>query len=335
MPFRLSNSSKLNKVGAITLVTAGDDQIQICATTVPLSATVVGDVFGHTFLWEQIEGSPVVIDDPSAITTFYTVAGTGDKAFRFYIDKGTSLEQFDDIIVYDTPISDFESFSVSPNVSNTKQLDPIPVNVDDINGSVVASMPPPSTDFGEETPVTTFTLTWTHPNGYHDDWIVQYNIEENSIVTNNIPSAPLSPVATGDTPAGPPADPLTYEGGALTTYRIITNYDIWGAQFVRPSEPKDFSGLEVPPTVGINDSFTSFSVAPTQTTSIVRFTTEVQQINDNFDTFSVSTSLTTTVVRYTPTVEEANDQFETFSVYDGQTNTIFRADPSGIGGGGG
>lgn len=335
MPFRISNSIKLNKVGVITLVTAGDDQIEICATTVNLSATVIGDTFGHTFLWEQISGSPVTIDDPTAISTFYTVSGTGDKEFRFTIDNNTSSEQSDELTVFDTPISNFEGFSVGTPADNDQTLDPIPVNFDDINGNVVASMPPPSSDFGEETPTTTFILTWSHPGGIHDPWITQYNVEENAVIVDNKPTTPLAPVATGVTPLGPPTDTLQYDGGALTTYRIITNYNIWGAEFIRPSEPKDFSGLEVPPVKGINDSFNSFSVGLNRSFTITRFTTEVEEADDQFETFSVAPQRTTNITRFVPTFKEEDDQVETFSVAPQRTNIIIRFDPSGVGGGGG
>jgi len=69
-----------------------------------LEATVVGDLTGHTFIWEQIDGVAVTFNTPlDQFAINYTTANFQDKTFRFTIDKGTGIEQFDEVIMFSTP----------------------------------------------------------------------------------------------------------------------------------------------------------------------------------------------------------------------------------------
>lgn len=340
MPFQNASSNFRNVIGVITLITAGEDQIQICASTVDLIATVVGDPTGHVFLWEQIEGSAVVIDDPSVVSTFYTVAGTGDKKFRFWIDKGTASEQFDDITVYDTPINDIESAGFPQQQSITISLDPPPVDCDDIIGTVQAVAPPIAGDHGDQPASTLFTLEWINPVTHLDQFIIQHQVEENTVNVQNTPSTPLDAVATGVAGNGPPpTEPYTYFGGALTTYQIKTLYNIWGKEITAESCIKDFSSLEVPPALAVDDAFDgSVASFPTrQSVSIVRFSTELIQVpNQDIESVSFPTQQSVTTVRFTPTALEVPDQdIESAGFPQMQAASITRFDPSGIGGGGG
>ena len=104
MPFQVSFSAKSTPKGLIDFFTAGPDQIVVCDTTVFMEATVVGDFTGHTFLWEQTDGDPVTWNTPlNQFAVNYTTANFQDKTFRFYIDKGTGNEQYDEIIMFSTP----------------------------------------------------------------------------------------------------------------------------------------------------------------------------------------------------------------------------------------
>lgn len=107
MPFQVIFSTYQQPQGIITFFTAGEDQIITCATNVTLEATVLGDITGHTFLWEQLTGDPVnwLTPQDQFVVQFEQI-NTDDKSFRFWIDKGTPFEQFDDVWTYNTPISE-------------------------------------------------------------------------------------------------------------------------------------------------------------------------------------------------------------------------------------
>ena len=104
MPFQVSFSAKTTPKGVITSFTAGDDQVVVCDTTVNLEATVIGDLTGHTIIWEQVSGVAVTFITPlDQLAISYTTANFQDKIFRFTIDKGTGIEQFDDVVMNSTP----------------------------------------------------------------------------------------------------------------------------------------------------------------------------------------------------------------------------------------
>ncbi len=64
--------------------------IATCQSVITLSVTLTGDIRGHTFLWEQLSGTPVTfdtpVDQPSVVFQQTTIAD--DKQFVFWIDKG-------------------------------------------------------------------------------------------------------------------------------------------------------------------------------------------------------------------------------------------------------
>jgi len=104
VPFQVSFSSKSTPKGIISSFTAGEDQVVVCDTTVFLEATVVGDLTGHTIIWEQLSGDPVTFNTPlDQFAINYTTGNFQDKVFRFTIDKGTGSEQFDDVNMFSTP----------------------------------------------------------------------------------------------------------------------------------------------------------------------------------------------------------------------------------------
>lgn len=342
MPFQNSASSKVQRIGSVTLITAGEDQIQICVSTVTLSATVVGDPTGNTFSWVQISGSPVVIDDPTAITTFYTVAGTGDKTFRFYINQGTASEQFDDVTIFDTPISDQPSASLPSTQRLDLGFELPPVACDDILGTVEAISPPIIGDHADQPAATQLTLTFTNPVSDFNEFILQHQLFENGINVINFETSPLLPTATGVPGNGPPAgSPYTYTAGALTTYQVFTDYNQWGREETAASCVKDFSTLDVPPAIAVDDAIdgTAASFPTNRRLTQVRFSTEVVDVtpDDEVPTASLPTNKRVTVVRFSTEVVDVtpDDEVAAASLPTNRANAITRFDPSGIGGGGG
>lgn len=110
----------------VVLVTAGDDQQQVCASTIYLSASIIGNVTGHTFLWEQISGSAITLIQNSTTTAYYIVdINPTDKVFRFWIDKGKYNEQYQDITVYSTPSSFLNTQLTNSINSNTTLINTI------------------------------------------------------------------------------------------------------------------------------------------------------------------------------------------------------------------
>ena len=104
MPFQVSFSTKSTPKGIINSFSAGPDQVVVCDTTVFLEAVVDGDLDGHTIIWEQVSGDPVIFNTPlNQFAINYTTANFQDKTFRFTIDKGTGIEQFDEVIMFSTP----------------------------------------------------------------------------------------------------------------------------------------------------------------------------------------------------------------------------------------
>jgi hypothetical protein len=65
-------------------------QLVICESTITLSVDLVGDIRGHTFLWQQLSGSPITFETPANATSvvFQQTAIADDKTFVFWIDYG-------------------------------------------------------------------------------------------------------------------------------------------------------------------------------------------------------------------------------------------------------
>lgn len=110
----------------VVLVTAGDDQQQVCASTIYLSASIIGNTTGHTFLWEQISGSAITLIQNTTTTAYYIVdINPTDKVFRFWVDKGKYNEQYQDITVYSSPSSFLNTQLINSINSNTTLINTI------------------------------------------------------------------------------------------------------------------------------------------------------------------------------------------------------------------
>ena len=106
MAFQVIFSQRVTPSGVISQFDAGADKVAVCDLDVTLTATIVGDANGHTFFWEQLSGSPIIITSAQNELTFsYTQDTFDDKSFRFYIDRNSAQEKFDDVVVFGSPTS--------------------------------------------------------------------------------------------------------------------------------------------------------------------------------------------------------------------------------------
>lgn len=167
MPFQISLICSSKQAGVINSFDAGDSQFATCALSVTLSATVNGDVRGHALLWEQISGDAqiVFVTPTNQLTVTYNVIGLGsaDRTFRFYIDKGTSQEQYDDVIVWGTPTEvDTQRLNIFPSPTS---IDSSCRNISCGSIQMYYSFPAP-TESGSyaNNPITGFVLHWTAPS---------------------------------------------------------------------------------------------------------------------------------------------------------------------------
>lgn len=116
----------------INYLDAGPDQYAVCSTSITLTATVYGNLVGHTLLWEQISGNTlgVTIGGPTnTLSLSYTNAvppGTfSDKTWRLWIDKGSVNEMYSDVVVYGTPTDQvYESYNVNAKDSHYLSIGP-------------------------------------------------------------------------------------------------------------------------------------------------------------------------------------------------------------------
>ena len=113
--------------GTITLNSAGEEQLAICAPIVYLTADVSGDLTNVPTEWVQISGTPTVTLENVDKTNSFYVTGTNvgsDKVFRFYVYRNTQLEQYKDVIVRTTP-SDTLTQTNHGKIQNDAPIDPM------------------------------------------------------------------------------------------------------------------------------------------------------------------------------------------------------------------
>jgi hypothetical protein len=90
----------------LTLVesfSAGGRQIILCDTIVTLNGSVDAPEGTYTFEWEQIDGTPVILEDADTLSPWFVNPNIGDFVFRLWINRYTSAEMFDDVTVYRQP----------------------------------------------------------------------------------------------------------------------------------------------------------------------------------------------------------------------------------------
>jgi hypothetical protein len=138
MPFQVVYSTYKNVAGVVFSISAGPDVQVGCATEVTLTASFVGDDTGHRFEWEQIEGTPVTWITPTdQLTVTFTVGTYDNKKFRFWMDKGSFSQLFDDVNVWSSPVSEFSC--------ETIPVRPSPASVTDATGSMRLTLNLPTT----------------------------------------------------------------------------------------------------------------------------------------------------------------------------------------------
>ena len=105
--------------------TAGQDQNVLCAVIVQLQANIIqGDLDSHSFEWEQIEGTPVALNDADTLSPWFINPNTTDLIFRFWIDRGTPFEKFSDVNIFrELASSATGSITISGNASSQAVLE--------------------------------------------------------------------------------------------------------------------------------------------------------------------------------------------------------------------
>lgn len=90
-----------------------------CDDIITLHATLIGDLTNHTFLWEQVSGTPVIwLEDQDQQTVMFQQPAVRDnKVFRFTLDKGTYIAKFRDILVTAIPTELVKTTVISSGLS--------------------------------------------------------------------------------------------------------------------------------------------------------------------------------------------------------------------------
>jgi len=95
MPFQVSLCAAVNQILAVGILLR-PDVTSPCLVSLDLIATVTsGHSQGHTFLWELHSGTQVVFTTPvDQLIATCTLVDNLDRVFYFWVDKGTSKQQF-------------------------------------------------------------------------------------------------------------------------------------------------------------------------------------------------------------------------------------------------
>jgi hypothetical protein len=106
MPFISINIIQTETNVPFISFSAGGDQNILCSAIVQLDAVIlVGDINNHTFEWEQIDGTPVTLNDADTLSPWFINPNTTDFIFRLWIDRYTPVEKFSDINIFRNPTS--------------------------------------------------------------------------------------------------------------------------------------------------------------------------------------------------------------------------------------
>ena len=196
MPFQVVFSQKAIPAGIIQAIDAGDDTVAVCDINFTLTAKIIGDPQGHTVSWQQISGTPVTFTTPTdQLSITYSQTTFDDKAFRFYVDRGTAFEIYDDVIVYGSPTDNVTmSFGGTPKHINFNSTES--VKGDSNNLRLVTNFPLGNYDSKSEYnlySVDNAAIYWNTPNTEHT--ILGYIVKEMDITTgvwNDVASLPPS-----------------------------------------------------------------------------------------------------------------------------------------------
>jgi hypothetical protein len=211
-------------------------QLVSCTDIITLNAIIITNYPGHTYLWEQISGPPVIWLEPQNQTTvtFQKPSTDEDLVFRFWADRYTRKQQFKDMIVA-TVARDNVTYSLISKSSG---------GVDDsLAGASNGQFIPTLSAYGTvvvDNPQK--ILTWTNPvSGLY------YEYTKTEVYLNNYGS--LTFLASFPYPISQYSNTGGLHPNTNSVYLLRTYYYIYGQNFrgevneyvdvAAPSEPVD------------------------------------------------------------------------------------------------
>ena len=314
MPIQVVSTYKKIPPPPVDLVTAGYDVFPVCDVEVFLEAIVdpLINLQGHTVLWEQLSGTPVILTSTDTLATSYLqiINDQTDKEFRITIDIGLPEEQSDTVIVYATPTSVATcALEIDSNPHIAFDV------IDAVNASTEALVPIPGNIINPDVPtVDQFIISW---DPAEMDPVIESYLTLMTLYENDIPVGTWVPT-----------DTLEYNGGA-NLYYMRTDFVVEGQPSWGRGITNDHTNLQIDPVHALDDVVPTMSF-PTDT-SLILFTNIRKQPTDETPTLNVGSELAVTD-RFINSVEIIPEHF----IYSGLsigTTVITRTDPGGIGGG--
>lgn len=282
MPFQISLHSNVKQRGVINSFSAGEDQIAICAPEVTLVATIDGVLAGHTVFWEQLSGDQVLWLTPQnqIVVTFATVsAGSTDRVFRFYVDKGTPLEQHDDIVVWGTPTEQETTLVSICSIPPSTDIACRNIPCDSVHIEYDLGAP---TIMGTATvnPLTGYSIAWNSPT-CDTNWFVSTTVIHND--TGNL-------TKLGDFPLGVNTTPIT---APYDAYYLYVNYE---QQHVKTTQyscryvaiPRDDQFIYATDTGSVTSVVNSITPVYYSLTPFVSPTDTLDNIHSTLNTYSAT-----------------------------------------------
>ena len=335
MPFQVVFNTVQIGLPPVVLLSAGEDRNVACGDTVFLEGVVdiPENLAGHTILWQQIAGVPVVLSDPNSLSTSYSFVERSDKTFRLWIDKGETYQQFKDISVFHTPKS-----VCTMSLANSTLVKQLPVadivECGTISGELTFSVPQPQLDQQDATPCQVtgepptagidfnFSVSWTVPNTKTE--LVPHFLDTQLFYADTDTSA--SPRYT-DAP-GSIVTHSFFPGGEneLKTYYVVTRYEVAGVIITGQSCTVDYTGIQIPGIHAIDDTPLSMSLSDS-TINLVKYGNLFLE-NESLNKMSLSNS-SIQIVNYGNIALE-NACSSQMALSNSAIN-IIRYDPTGIG----
>lgn len=321
MPFQVSLHSSTSSRGVINSFTAGVDQFATCATEVILTAVVDGNLGGHTTWWEQISGDTQIVwlTPQNQLEATFAVIGGGssDRIFRFYIDKGTPLEQYDDVTTWGTPTSILiNSCSLGFNAITTD------VDCRNVSCSSIYTwymFPTPSVEGSSAiNPTTNFAISWSWPTCdllYLKDVTISYN---------NGPIVVLDSVS----PPAPASIPIPDVYGV---YYFNVSYEIESNTYTQFSCRHQQVNVPNTQTAYITDTYSQYSNRTSQQTTYYELSQNQDPLSIDVTPYSNSGSYQVTVYYELTNVDNADVYNPPLNVINNGITVVYYSN-NGIGG---
>lgn len=306
----------------VDLETAGDDIFPLCDLIVTLTAIVTPpeNLQGHSVLWEQLEGTTVILDTPTEISTTYTkvINDQTDKTFRVTIDKDDQkLEQSDTVVVYATPTS----ISTTKYPSQPQFGTPFDV-VDVLNASAQPLIPEPA---GVINPSVNFIeqiiVSWDNiPNVSLQPYLTSMTLYESVFVGLDYTYTEVATILPNET--------FEYAGDSqiyyLRTDFVVDGMPSWGRGI-----QNDFRAVVSEPVHvvddKVNDQAFSSSFNITKFSNLRYFYEDYAPSGALNSEFGIAT-------KYINKLEVVPDDFA-YTGFSTSDTLVTRDDPGGIGGG--